>query len=455
MRRRNAGRPTSLRLSATDAFFVAYQQASGVLMQLGGEAEIDGEVTRDDLEAMMRNLLDHWPQLGQTLRKGWVGLHWSGVSRDEVMLRFGEGDNDEADQWRNIPLDPFREPPFQALWVPRIGGGTLALRAHHSVMDGESFFTVGTEAVRFLARRKGSEQETNTAAPFKSNSAVPKLADLFPRKRLTLKRIRSALLYARRLGSEARAARSTRLAMDACSPGDTSSLVRTIHANSFALVKHRATEIGVMPTAWCAAAWVRAIHSWNASRGQAGNALVSLELPVSLRRAKNAGRNTVGNFISPVVVFSDGNNPIEQIAQSIKRQLISAMREHAHLSMPLLSTPAKFLPWALFRRVAVSPKTTGFATSHFTWFEPETDLAAEINKQPNGRLRITDGRIYTPVCLHMGAALAVVAFPERVQFFLTYRTNALSSHSAEELMSLLMAEVESRDALQNFRTATR
>ncbi|HWN11903.1 MAG TPA: hypothetical protein VNO50_21930 [Pyrinomonadaceae bacterium] len=452
MMRENAQSPTTVRLSATDAFFVAYQRASGVLMQLGGEADVEGKVTRDDLELMIRNLVNRWPQLGQKLRKGFVGLYWAGECRYREILTIGNGRNDEAARWRNTPLDPFREPPFQVLWVPCIGGGTLALRAHHSVMDGESFFTVGTEAVRFLARIQAGQSDQNSPASYK---ASPRPAKVLLRKRLTFKKLRSASLYARWLGAEARAARSARLAMDACAPGDTSSHVETINQNDFAQLKLRAVEAGVTPTAWCAAAWIRAIHSWNVSRGAPGNPLVSLEVPVSLRRVKNANLDTVGNFISPLLVFSDATNPIEQIAQNIKKQLTAAMRAHAHLSMPLLSAPAKFLPWALFRRVAVNPKTTGFATSHFTWFEPETDLPAEVRKLSDGKLRLTGERIYTPVCLHMGAALAVVVFPERVQFFLTYREHALSSDSAGELMNLLMAELESRGALENFKTATR
>lgn len=210
-----------------------------------------------------------------------------------------------------------------------------------------------------------------------------------------------------------------------------------------------------MPTAWCAAAWMRAILSMNISRGSAENPIVSLEVPVSLRRARNAGRDTVGNFISPLLVFSDASKPIEEIAQSIKKQLTAAMRSQAHLSMPLLSAPGKFLPWPLFRRMAISPKTTGFATSHFTWFEPKTDVPAEVIKLTSGALRIISERIYTPVCLHMGAAVAVVSFTDRVQFFLTYRTNALLSAAAEELMDMLMMELETRAESQNFKTAMR
>ncbi|HZD94410.1 MAG TPA: hypothetical protein VE133_09160, partial [Candidatus Sulfotelmatobacter sp.] len=103
--------------------------------------------------------------------------------------------------------------------------------------------------------------------------------------------------------------------------------------------------------------------------------------------------------------------------------------------------PGKFLPWPLFRRVAVNPRTTGFATSHFTWFE-QSDVHADIAQLSEGALRITGQRIYTPVCLHMGAAVAVLASPEYAQIFLTYRTTALSTVAAEQLLDLIVAELE-------------
>lgn len=456
--------PAALRLSATDAFFVAYQQSSGVLMQLGGEVDLEGQVTRRDLEEMLAHLVARWPQLGQTLRKSFMGLKWAGECRSDQMLRFSNGTikpgevggNTEASDWRNAPIDPFHEPPFQALWIPGGNGGTLALRAHHAVMDGESFLAVGAEATRLLAQRTGNRERTvlhiSTSA---RGIAATKLTDLISRKQLHPRRLRSMWRYTRWLGAEARAGRSARLAMELCTTGDTYTCKRTLDQETFIELKLQAAEARVPPTAWCAAAWMRAIHSWNTSQGAASNPLISLELPVSLRRARNKRLDIFGNFISPLVVFADATQPLERLAYDLKTQLTKSMRAQAHLSMPLLSAQAKFLPWRLFRRIAVSPKTTGFATSHFTWFELEADLPAEVAQLSRGTLRITGERIYTPVCLHMGAALAVVASSEGAQFFLTHRGNALSAAAAGKLMNLLMAELESRVAPQNFKTATR
>ena len=470
--------PPRLRLSAMDSFFVAYQERSGVLMQLGGEADIEGQLTRNELEEMLASLLERWPQLGQRLRKNLLGVSWAGACTTDGMLRVadagtekdGAGRYGTADGgmvlppdgassgraargpsvgWRNQPINPFREPPFQALWIQRGNQGTLILRAHHSVMDGESFFVVGSEALRLLARRRATN-----GADLRRLAPVPNIRQLITRKQLRPHRLKSMWNYMRWLNAEAAAGRSTRLAMDQCATGDTHTCIRFLNREAFFDLKSLAAEARVSPATWCAAAWVRSIHAWNVSRMAGANPLTSLEIPVSLRRSKT-NSSVVGNFISPLVVFADATEPLADVARHLKLQLSRAMRVQAHLSMPLLSWPAKFLPWCLFRRVAVSPGTTGFATSHFTWFEPESDVAAEVERLSGGTLRIVSQRLYTPVCLHMGAALAVVASEKGAQLFLTYRGNALSPAAANQLMDVLMSELNQHAVSKNFRTGTR
>ena len=112
----NKTQPAS-RLSATDAFFVAYQQRSGILMQLGGEIELEGDLRREDLEQMISYVVARWPRLGQALQKSLVGLKWKGNCLTGNMLRIGKG-SDALSEWRNEPIDPFHEPPFQVLWIP-------------------------------------------------------------------------------------------------------------------------------------------------------------------------------------------------------------------------------------------------------------------------------------------------------------------------------------------------
>src|ERR1044071_8873990 len=141
----------SKRLSAIDAFFIAYQETSGVLMQLGVETELKGPVSRKDVAKMLSHLVRRWPPLGQRASRRFFGLAWEGEPRVRAMLQIGG----EVSAWRNKPLNPFIEPPFQVLWIANGDENMLAFRAHHAVVDGEGFFGVCAEALRALA---GKEQ---------------------------------------------------------------------------------------------------------------------------------------------------------------------------------------------------------------------------------------------------------------------------------------------------------
>jgi hypothetical protein len=435
--------PPASRLSATDAFFVAYQQRSGILMQLGGEIELEGELHRDDLEQMIAYVAGRWPRLGQTLKKGLVGLKWKGNCLTEEMLRIGSSSGELTD-WRNEPIDPFRVPPFQVLWIPNGGSSTVAFRAHHAVMDGESFVAVTADAAHFLTQARMGKR---AAPPEPAQPAT--LNDLIsPSQLIGHRRFGSMWRYPSRLAAEARAGRSARLAIQQCTPGNTNTRERMLDRDAFIRLKQRAATLRVAPTWLCAAAWLRAIHRWNISQGLSANACLSLEFPVSLRRGRNRGsksdRNVtdlVGNFISPLVLFGDGTRPLIELAGELRKQLLREIRNQSHWGTPLLTAPGKFLPWPLFRRIAVNPTTTGFATSHFTWFE-QSDVHADISHLSEGALRVTDQRIYTPVCLNMGAAVTVLASPEYAQIFLTYRATALSAEAAERLVELIIAELE-------------
>ena len=91
------------RLSAIDAFFVAYQERSGVLMQLAVEVELNGRIERTDVEGVLRQLVRRWPPLGQRLRKGLFGLAWEGECRVSEMLSTAESRKALA-EWRNRPV---------------------------------------------------------------------------------------------------------------------------------------------------------------------------------------------------------------------------------------------------------------------------------------------------------------------------------------------------------------
>lgn len=465
------------RLSTTDAFFVAYQERSGILMQLGGEVDLAGPIERRHLEQMILYIVGRWPRLGQRLTKSWLGLKWDGNCRTDGMLRVGSEANGGLTAWRNEPIDPFRDPPFQVLWIPPGDGGshegggasdgshTIAFRAHHAVMDGESMTAVTADAVPFLTQIAIGKQVATPGATLPAT-----LKDLISgRQLLRRRRLGKMLRYTRWLAAEARAARSARIKVDEFARGDTHLGERRLDTEAFMRLKQRAAATRTAATWLCAAAWMRAIHAWNLQADADSNPIISLEFPVSLRRGLGRardrletalvrpsqtggqvrrlnerlrnGHDLLGNFISPLVVFGDATEPLEQLARKLRKQLMQGIRSQSHWGTPVLTAPAKFLPWPLFRRVAVSPRTTGFATSHFTWFE-QADAAPNIARISDGAMRVTGQRIYTPVCLHMGAALLVLASSDYAQIFLTYRDTALSSDAAERLIDLMVAELE-------------
>jgi hypothetical protein len=402
---------SATRLSAIDAFFVAYQETSGVLMQLGVEVELKGRVTRDDLDQMLVSVVRRWPPLGQTLRKGLSGLSWEGECRTREMLHVGE----TVGAWRNRPLNPFEEPPFQVLWIADDERHLLAFRAHHAVVDGEGFFAVCVEAVRTLAEKRTQIAQNHTELP-----------------KRTLK-LTDALGTVQRMRAEGRAHKSAQLAMRSCVPGDISIVERDIDK----------ADLGSMPGWLCASAWMKAIHAWNVAHGDDPSPLISLEVPVSVRRARDQ-HIRLGNLISPLTLYGDATQPLDQLAKELKQQMSTAMRRRTHLALPSLASPAKFLPYPLLRKLSANPELTGSATSHFAWFEQAQSIHEDVLRNSGGDLQIVDQQIYTPVCLHMGAAIAVLTWPDRTQVFLTHRLNALSTADANTLLDLMVQKLDQK-----------
>ena len=397
-------------LSAIDAFFVAYQESSGVLMQLGVEVELKGRIDRSDVERMLMHVVKRWPPLGQRLRREWLGLSWAGNPRTSEMLRVAEK-REALAEWRNKPINPFREPPFQVLWITNNQENLLAFRAHHAVVDGEAFFAVCVEAMRALAGKTTTDHTDKGGFSPSVKGAWEKVQEL------------------RR---QAQADRSARIAVCSNAPGPNAVVERDLQRDQ--------------ASGWlCAAAWVKAIHAWNRLRGAATSSLISLEVPVSLRRSRDQ-HLCIGNQISPLVLYGDATQPLENLAQQLKQQMSKAMRQRTHLALPSLSAPLKFLPWEVFRRLAASPELTGFATSHFAWFEHAQTIHDEVFRASGGALQMVNQQIYTPVCLHMGAAVAVLAWPDRAQIFLTHRLNALSTSDADVLLDLMVRELSTQHA---------
>jgi hypothetical protein len=359
---------------------------------------------------MLMHVVKRWPPLGKRLHRDWLGLSWAGKPRISEMLRLADN-RDALAEWRNRTLNPFREPPFQLLWIAQSDVHLFAFRAHHAVVDGEAFFGVCAEALRALA---GNATTDHTDFEDRSTRAV---------------KVTNALEKVQQLRREARSDKSARIAVRSSARGPIAIVERDLDRG----------QLGVAPGWLCAAAWMKAIYAWNRSRGPITTSLISLEVPVSLRRSRD--QLCIGNLISPIVIYGDATQPLEDLAQQLKQQMSRAMRQRTHLALPSLSAPAKFLPWEVFRRMAASPELTGFATSHFAWFEHAQTIHDEVSRASNGALQMVDQQIYTPVCLHMGAAVAILAWPERVQLFLTHRLNALSTSDANVLLDLMVQEL--------------
>jgi hypothetical protein len=243
-------------------------------------------------------------------------------------------------------------------------------------------------------------------------------------------KIADALQKVQELRAQAQSDRSARLAVRSHAPGPIAIVARDVERDQV--------------NGWlCAAAWMKAIHAWNRSRGPTTTSVISLEVPVSLRRSRDQHLR-IGNLISPVVLHGDATRPLEDLAQDLKQQMNRAMRQRTHLALPSLSGPARFLPWEVFRRIAASPELTGFATSHFAWLEHAQTIHDDVARASDGALQMVDQQIYTPVCLHMGAALSVLAWPEHAQIFLSYRLTALSTVDAQRLLDLMVQELGQR-----------
>jgi hypothetical protein len=416
-------------LTTTDAFFVAYQERAGILMHLGAELVLAGSLDRVALEAAVGIAIARWPALESTLVQTFRGLRWRAGAHRMVF----EDREPALERWRNTPIDPFREPPFGVLWVRRSATEhVLAFRCHHAVADGMLFLAIVGEILTALANRV-----TASKPPTSTVEHPLGLARLWRETKLA-----ASWKAARTLAREARADRSARVALRDEVAGAIACCDRRIDAAGRAAIVLRARTEQVRPAWIVAAAWLQALHAWNVRRG-AENALISIEVPVSLRRGPHAMSGT-GNHLTVLTLFGDARMPLGALARALWDDYVAAIRRRDHLAVPLFANPVRVLPWPVFRRVAVTTSSTGFATSHFTWIEHEADFRAEARARSNGALVVTDQRFYTPVCLRMGVALGVMAWPDELQLSITHRLTGLTADDASELADLLRGKLRGR-----------
>ena len=187
---------------------------------------------------------------------------------------------------------------------------------------------------------------------------------------------------------------------------------------------------------------MKAIHEWNLSRG--GRSFAA-DLARGARQSTTSARQQVriGNLISPLTLYGDATQPLEDLAKDLKQQMSKAMRqENISLCHRLLRRQIPAVQ--VFRKIAANPELTGSATSHFAWFEQSQSIHEDVVSNLAGALQITNQQIYTPVCLHMGAAMAILTWPDRTQVFLTHRLNAFSTADAEMLLDLMVRELDQK-----------
>ena len=443
---------TPATLTTTDAFFVAYQERAGILMHLGAELVLAGSLDRAALEAAVGAAVTRWPALESTLVQTIGGLRWRAGAYRMVF----EDTEPALERWRNTPVDPFREPPFGVLWIQRSATEhVLAFRCHHAVADGMLFLAIVGEILTALASRAtrlsertegertaGERTEGERTAGERTASERTEgerakgrrhplgFAQLWRDTKLA-----TSWAAARTLAREAAADRSARVALRDEVAGAIACCDRRIDTAGRAAIVERARAEEVRPAWIVAAAWLQALHAWNARRG-VDNATLSIEVPVSLRRGPHAMTGT-GNHLTVLTLFGDSREPLGTLARSLWDDYVAAIRRRDHLAVPLFASPARLLPWPVFRRVAVTTTSTGFATSHFTWIEHDPDFRAETRERSGGALTVTDQRFYTPVCLRMGVALGVMAWPDELQLSITHRLTGLSAADASELADLV------------------
>lgn len=233
---------------------------------------------------------------------------------------------------------------------------------------------------------------------------------------------------------------SARLAVSEPTPGDVAVHTRLVEGWGRDRLEKRARSLGVKLPWLCCAAWVRAIGAWNAERGES-NPCVSLEVPVSTLRSRPLGTAELGNGISPLVLSSRADRPLDEVARELREQFVAGVRRRDHLAVPLFTAGGSYLPWLVFRRLAADNVFSGFATSHFTWMRLPVDPEAEIGRLSAGRLKLLSRHAYGPVCLHMGAAVLAIETPAAIQLSMMHRLNALPRIEAALLADLLMADL--------------
>lgn len=418
-------------LSVIDAFFVAYHEATPALMQIASVFWLEGPSDVGAVERALHHVLGRWPQLGQRLHVGAVGLSWVGAPSIKLTLCDSAQRFDEA---LNASIDPFNEAPFKLIYYqgPDDEPWRLGFVVHHALMDGEGLIGVSRYFSHVLSCALAAQ-----ALPEHPERFFPaaQQAARSSGGKLSLKALGSTWRYKRWLEQESSQPRGLSLKLkDACAaPLRTHNLYIALDALERLSDKHR-----VRPSWLVLAAWFRALWRWQTMLYGPTPSLISMEIAYSERSAL-ADPCAVGNHVAPLLLLQDASAPLEDLARALKAQYKEALAAGGHKATAIWSAPGALLPWAVFKRVAVDPKNTGSATSHFVWFDASESMTQTLAPS----LSLAQMDIYTPVCMGMGVSACAVRWPEHLQLALTYRTSAFD---AEQLSALVACLEECFDA---------
>lgn len=406
------GRP----LSPIDAFFVAYQADTGVLMQLGLALHFKGEIDPASLERAVVRLLEVVPEAGQTLREGWW-IHWAHSCPPSDLI--GTVDTARAADWWDRAIDPFREPMFQVCSVPRPSGTTLQIKVHHALADGTGFVSLCSTFAFLLSAEIGGSS-------FRPESPSE------GRRRFPLARSRALFKQYLWMQSQGRKRPFARLEARCYDNGPSDVYRAQIEPASLLEPAPGASR------SWMAiAAWMRAIRLWNKRRSPDSGPTLGFEVPARLWPAADGGLE-VGNQVGPLLIKSDADRPIDEIAPDLRRTFRDHVKRLDHFAVPMFAEPGRLLPFRLYRRIAVRPDTTGVGTSHCVWIRIGPEVYDTIRTLSKGALELEDFWMQTPVCLQMGAAVTFVEGPDRLDLFISHRLAALDRDDAADLGGLLV-----------------
>ena len=398
------------RLSAVDAFFLAYQRQARIPMHLGVTLRLRGALGPGPLLAALAAVRLRWPGAGRLLEISTLGLRWGEPSPPERSL-VELGPAHPEDFPLDDPLDPTRTAPFQILWRPGDEEHELTLRAHHALLDGEGFLLAAFHLLDALAAA------TAGAPP-------PPAEEHAPAQR---RRPSPPLLNGRSIQPGERCF----LPLASAEPGPCGRAQVVRGAGLLGRLEALERRSGVGPPWWALGAWLKALERWR--RGHRGPGRLTLEVPASLRGSL-AEPLRQGNHVAPLILEVDAAQPLEGVARALKAAFKGEMASGAHRRAALLAAPGKWLPWPVFRRIAVTSERTGNATSHGVYLRLRHEPEERVRRLSGGRLALVGWAPFTPVCLRMGAALTALQGPTSLRLAVTYRRGALGEERAAALL---------------------